>query len=247
MIRQEPRSIPSACATDLILSSGPTSTGSINPRRAAWSGPSSESRSQGCTTAQATGEIASQARKRGAKPSPRRNSTCGGATSAYATDRLGAATVAVPFATVSPRWFVHRQSRTTSGASRLFWATLTDAVSSSPAVITPWNRRSWRRIVIPGPGNRVPRAAAMMAWAPTASVLLTSGRALTAPSPVRWNGSTSPETIARSSMSGWESTRRNSALAPTRISSKVTFLMFSMNDLPPTRCFDRYEDDVEAG
>ena len=51
-----------------------------------------------------------RSRRRGGAP-PR-----GGATSAYATDWVGAATVAVPSATVSPRWFVHRQSKTTSGA-----------------------------------------------------------------------------------------------------------------------------------
>ena len=50
--RYEPRSTPSAWATARILSSGPTSTGVISPRRAASIGPSSESRSQGWTTAQ---------------------------------------------------------------------------------------------------------------------------------------------------------------------------------------------------
>src|SRR6185312_5789851 len=49
------RSAPHAAAAARIFASGPTSVGTIMPRAAACSAPSSESRSQGCTTAQVTG------------------------------------------------------------------------------------------------------------------------------------------------------------------------------------------------
>ena len=61
-ILQPARSIPSASATARIFASGPTRTGTISPRRAASSGPSSESRSHGWTTAQVTGASPSQRR-----------------------------------------------------------------------------------------------------------------------------------------------------------------------------------------
>ncbi len=53
-IRNGVMSMPSAAATARIFASGPTSTGTMRSCAAASTAPCSESRSQGCTTAQAT-------------------------------------------------------------------------------------------------------------------------------------------------------------------------------------------------
>ena len=75
-------SIRSARATARILASGPTSTGTIRSRFAASMAPASESRSQGCTTAQVTGGSPSQRLRSFANASLRRRISSGVATSA---------------------------------------------------------------------------------------------------------------------------------------------------------------------
>ncbi len=76
-ISQGARSMPSARATARIFASGPMRIGTMRPRRAASSGPSSESRSQGWTIAQVIGASASQRLNRFAKPSLRRRMISG--------------------------------------------------------------------------------------------------------------------------------------------------------------------------
>ena len=104
----------------------------MRPRRAASSGPSSESRSQGWTTAQVTGGSPSQRLNSLAKPSLRRRIISGVATLAYAMRCVGAATVAMPSTSTSPLWLTQRQANSIRWPSSCLRLAVTVAVSVSP-------------------------------------------------------------------------------------------------------------------
>ena len=95
-MRMPVRSALFACATVRMRAGGPTSTGTISPRRAASSAPSSESRSQGCATAQATGSSGSHCRSSRVNTSLRRRMISGVAMSEYAMRVRGASTTTEP-------------------------------------------------------------------------------------------------------------------------------------------------------
>ena len=92
----------SARATARMRASGPTSTGTMRPRFAASIGPSSESRSHGCTIAHVMGGSPSHCLNSFANPSLRRRMNCGVATSEYAMCSVGAWTIATPSTSLSP-------------------------------------------------------------------------------------------------------------------------------------------------
>ncbi len=136
-IRNGEMSMPSACATARIFASGPTRIGSMRSSVAASTAPCSESRSQGCTTAQTIAGRSAQAANSGTKPSLWRSTICGVARFEYAIRRVGALTVTIPAASTSPCWLVQRHSNSMRWPSACLARAVTDAVSVSPTWIAP--------------------------------------------------------------------------------------------------------------
>ena len=209
-------STPLAAATAWMRAAGPTRTGTIRRRRADSIAPSSDNRSQGCTTAQLTGSSGSQRFSRRAKTSLRRSTIS------------GVAFPNTPACASAPPRRRARQHTATGGqdlaiedhAVRVpgrFSRTVTVAVISSPAWMRPSNSNRCETMRVPGPGNRRSSMPEMTASAATASTQSAScaGARLSS----RWNGTTSPETSTSASISVCVMVRFAVALAPGSSSS----------------------------